>query len=88
METYFIVGRKDCISSTSGGSTQATVTSPGVTVNSDLSYETALASHSESLTTAPSRSTKSASCVHCTVSPFETVSSFGTPTGKLDKLNL
>ncbi|XP_073997992.1 adenylyl cyclase 13E isoform X2 [Rhodnius prolixus] len=80
METYFIVGRKDCISSTSGGSTQATVTSPGVTVNSDLSYETALASHSESLTTAPSRSTKSASCVHCTVSPFETVSSFGTPT--------
>lgn len=80
METYFIVGRKDCISSTSGGSTQVTVTSPVVTVNSDPSYETALASQTESLTTAPSRSTKSASCVHCTVSPFETVSSFGTPT--------
>ncbi|KAK9508596.1 hypothetical protein O3M35_006123 [Rhynocoris fuscipes] len=80
METYFIIKRKDVTLSSSAGSTQVTVTSPVVTVNSDPSYETALISQSDSLATAPSRSTKSVSCVHCTVSPFETVSSFNTPT--------
>ncbi|XP_014255451.1 adenylate cyclase type 9-like isoform X1 [Cimex lectularius] len=71
METYFIVDRKDRIKSASNLD-QIVIN----TVQSDPSYETALASQSESLVTAKSQERNGLVTpnINCTVSPFEAIS--------------